>query len=1384
MGNTHSAAPKVQMGDVLAADVPSLVYKDHLPGTGRFLKSIICRVDGVSGNAPGVSDASKDGIALVKVYLKRPGAFPDLRAHERMVQEIRDALTTPAPRLPHCWPFTRALETSNAVYLMRQFCHASLLERLSARPFMTDGERAWIAYQLLHAVADAHARGVVHGDIKCENVLVTSWGWCFLCDFASYKPAEMPADNPAVFTYFFDSDGRRRCCIAPERFSDKMTSVSENMLDDEPPVLHPAADIYSLGCTLAELYTDGKALFDLSGALAYKRGEHSPLDAISSRVENDLARAMISSMVVIDPNKRFSAESYLAKYEDSKLFPSYFKRLHAFSAKFLDVDNNSRIAVVEEELDELLVDILRSESGSSAVSSALTNEEVLAIAFDPSSCFSCPGVGLIATHICSSMRGSTKMDARVSALRLLRKISPLASDHCILQLMLPYCASMLQDSEASVRAEALRAIAEILQHVVDIPQSDFGLFPEYIWPLVSKVATDSARLVRVNVAAVVAPLSRLSLTFLQYAVANSGQGGDPISFDDDLIAARLTVQNIVFNLLGGKVDHGDAAIWEELLANSAQLAHFFGRDDTNDFLMPFMITCLNTSSPHLRCAFFKHIAEIGEFVGQASCELVLVPCIDRCLVDINDTVIAHALRCMSGLASTQALNPKESKMILVGKPAILHIAKSAAPLLCHPSAAVRTAAQNFFSTAAKSVGPVDAFARLVPIVKPFLDDSDPNRSKVLSLTPDFLNDPDILAMCVFPPPSRSAFEAAVAQANGMRTAAVYAAVSARLDRPVDVDNSLNADDEKSIVAYNAAAEFPCINVMSSYIKTIAKVRQTASNANASSSVQSGRYGSNEPPSIVEDVKDGDMNDVWTMVFGQKRPIVTPHDARPISLDDSENDALLIDARELTLVDTLSAAVRRFDIGANRLKPNGPPDAEASASRSASDMSWTPRGVLVETLLEHRGTVTSIAVDRNEVFFATGSEDGSCKIWDARRIEKDVAFQSRLTYASQGGKITSVASTSESHIVSGSDNGTVHAWRVEYVTKDAGKTPQWRPVPDRYTGAAEIRHVDKSEGAVSAVASLGEHVVCYITQTGAVYGWDYRAPKDAFRIPLNPKIGVTSSLALDTSGVASWLVIGTASGSINLLDMRFQTCVQEWNHPSRGAGIEAMTIAPLSPQQSSAGAVKRPLVWCGAGHDEVALWDIADGGCRRILRVLRGQGAALDAAARAPPSAMEANGRLRIVPRSQSAYVHSSTLANTTYGHFSEDLRADELISSTARPPGVRALLALPNGAIVSGSTDTCIRVWHPGDSAKSRVISGNIYGPRPKFAEQSVSGVVIQQEYPTPLPENARKSNAHGTAYERHDCHRDAVVALATISGAASRMLISASRDMSVKIWK
>ena len=66
-----------------------------------------------------------------------------------------------------------------------------------------------------------YKKGVIHGDLKCENILLTSDDWLLLGDFAPFKPTQLPSDNPAEFTYFFDTSRRRVAYLAPERFMER-----------------------------------------------------------------------------------------------------------------------------------------------------------------------------------------------------------------------------------------------------------------------------------------------------------------------------------------------------------------------------------------------------------------------------------------------------------------------------------------------------------------------------------------------------------------------------------------------------------------------------------------------------------------------------------------------------------------------------------------------------------------------------------------------------------------------------------------------------------------------------------------------------------------------------------------------------------------------------------------------------------------------------------------------------------------------------------------------------------------------------------------------------------------------------------------------------------
>ncbi|KAL9121438.1 MAG: hypothetical protein Q9187_002008, partial [Circinaria calcarea] len=163
-----------------------LSYEKSL-GTARFMKCIRAR--------------HRYGVVVVKIAMK-PYADFDLDPYIKAIRQERDLLAD----VPNALGYQRILKTDTSAYLVRQYLHSSLYDRFSTRPFLEDIEKKWIAFQLLCAIRDCHAKNVYHGDIKTENILVTSWNWLYLTDFSSsFKKTYLPEDNPADFSYFFDT---------------------------------------------------------------------------------------------------------------------------------------------------------------------------------------------------------------------------------------------------------------------------------------------------------------------------------------------------------------------------------------------------------------------------------------------------------------------------------------------------------------------------------------------------------------------------------------------------------------------------------------------------------------------------------------------------------------------------------------------------------------------------------------------------------------------------------------------------------------------------------------------------------------------------------------------------------------------------------------------------------------------------------------------------------------------------------------------------------------------------------------------------------------------------------------------------------------------------
>lgn len=178
-----------------------------------------------------------------------------------------------------------------------------------------------------------------HGDIKSENVLITSDLSVHLTDFSHvFKPTYLPIDDPSDFSFFFDTSGRRTCYLAPERFETKderekrqedekrrmeerrkrklaaasrkgddrrrpstldtgeMKELDEDTMANYRPSLTEEMDVFSAGCVLAEMWTDGRTVFNLSELFAYRDGVLG-LEGILENIDDQHVRVSDRSLI-------------------------------------------------------------------------------------------------------------------------------------------------------------------------------------------------------------------------------------------------------------------------------------------------------------------------------------------------------------------------------------------------------------------------------------------------------------------------------------------------------------------------------------------------------------------------------------------------------------------------------------------------------------------------------------------------------------------------------------------------------------------------------------------------------------------------------------------------------------------------------------------------------------------------------------------------------------------------------------------------------------------------------------------------------------------------------------------------------------------------------
>ncbi len=170
-----------------------------------------------------------DRVVAVKVLL--PSASGDAESRARFIQEARSAGRLSHPNIVTVHEI-RPLKDMFCI-VMEYVDGGSLSDLLRLRKRFDPAEAVLIVRQVAEGLRAAHARGLIHRDIKPRNILLTSEGVVKLADMGLARRAA-EAD---------ETDGKA---------SGTPYYISPEQVTGDPPVDY-RTDIYSLGATLYEM---------------------------------------------------------------------------------------------------------------------------------------------------------------------------------------------------------------------------------------------------------------------------------------------------------------------------------------------------------------------------------------------------------------------------------------------------------------------------------------------------------------------------------------------------------------------------------------------------------------------------------------------------------------------------------------------------------------------------------------------------------------------------------------------------------------------------------------------------------------------------------------------------------------------------------------------------------------------------------------------------------------------------------------------------------------------------------------------------------------------------------------------------------------------------
>lgn len=230
---------------------------------------------------------------MVALKLLRPDLAADPQYQERFRRESQIAARL---QEPHVIPVHDFGAIGGVLFIdMRLVDGGSLRDMLQARGPLVPADAVAIVAQVASALDAAHADGLVHRDVKPENVLINADGFAYLVDFGIARGGGDPSLTGAglpIGSYLY---------MAPERFNGDWVG--------------PATDVYSLACLLYECLT-GRTPFDFPEPAAVMSAHLFSAPPRPSIMRRGVSRAfdgVIAKGMAKQPAARFVSAGELAR---------------------------------------------------------------------------------------------------------------------------------------------------------------------------------------------------------------------------------------------------------------------------------------------------------------------------------------------------------------------------------------------------------------------------------------------------------------------------------------------------------------------------------------------------------------------------------------------------------------------------------------------------------------------------------------------------------------------------------------------------------------------------------------------------------------------------------------------------------------------------------------------------------------------------------------------------------------------------------------------------------------------------------------------------------------------------------------------------------------